>query len=104
MNKKEPVKPIVTCIYYPANSQFELDATDDIWSLVSKELTSRLPLRSLVCQTRGTGSSTRILNALNVEFKRYSQDQFPRSGTGGFVLNSYFLHLFITRCGILSFT
>jgi hypothetical protein len=73
---------------------------------VNRELQPRLPLKSLLCHTvtRGGSSatSTRLIPSLDVEFKRYHPEQFPKAGMGGFVQNTFFLHLFITSCEVTS--
>ena len=83
---------------YGFNEFNKLDAADDIGPLVSKEIESRLPLSSVVCHTRGLKNTTRIIQSLDIELKRYQSDQFPRTGMSGFVQNVFFLHLFITSC------
>jgi hypothetical protein len=55
-------------------------------------------LRSLLCHTRGLSNATRLINSLDIELRRYHPDQFPRTGTGGFHQNTFFLHLFVTSC------
>ncbi|KAI9202421.1 uncharacterized protein BJ171DRAFT_514013 [Polychytrium aggregatum] len=71
-----------------------------LWSQMADEISSRMPLRNITWQNPMDKSRTifRTIEALDVEFKRFSADIFPRQAPNGSVQNPFFVHLFLVNC------
>ncbi|KAJ3010784.1 hypothetical protein HKX48_007205 [Thoreauomyces humboldtii] len=86
-------KKVITTYSYGPDSE-------EAGSAFAEELESRLPLRNVSWQnplgfSKGSSSSARVIDTLDVDLKKYVPEMFPRVMPGTLYHSPYFLHLYL---------
>jgi hypothetical protein len=76
-----------------------IDADEyQIWSQVSEEILSRIPLKNVVWPNARTQAGHRVIDSIDLDFRLYKPDMFPRAIPGA--ATPFFVHLFFVNCEV----
>lgn len=94
-------RPIVSCIPLPARLLLTLLDFEDgnVWPTFASELSSRIPMKN-VDFLNPLLNETHTIPSLDLEFRNFTPDMFPKFTPGAVQHNLYFVHIFIVSTDV----